>query len=357
MSYPNGQQRSLFNVNTQSSSNQSGIIGQLVQLLSNVTLIKTLRNTIISGSTIDDTVIGNVTPNQARFTSLNVGIANTNQTTTFYGPNNSQLVWHNGLLEFVNAGIGTKTLYLDALAKLVWGDAKDQNAYILNNQKNSLAFSDPIPSLGDSITSGQTAMGFTMRNHHFFGLCRASTRSTRLSGDAWSFQVLPSETYDISLDKQIVLADSPSTMRQTALEIAWCFPEQLRQSYELIVMDDDTTSSTVLLDVKKHTSKLYGLRTTAVTSYSVTMPSGDDDGHIKCIQYLPQTSITETQVMTDPSLLSAKTLPQLVISGRFCLPPFGVLQSNLVLNGFGLNVLLQYDTVTQAWTVLCNGNY
>lgn len=353
-------QRSLYNNNPQNSNTQSGLIAQLIQLLSNTGIVKTLKNVALSGSSIDDTQIGNVTPNQARFTSLTSGILNTNYPTVFNGPNGSQLIWRNGLLSLVNSGISTSTLYLDALSRIAWGTVgATPQAYVSHSQmdgSDALILSDPMPYIGDAMrNSTMSDMGLLMVNHHFFGLRRASNRVSALTSDAWSFQVLPSSAFAVSSASGSKRIELNQTSNRTAVEFDWCFVHQNRQSSEKVVLTDGETSTP--LDVTTQTSKVYALRTTATDTYRVSLPTGDDDGHVKCIQYLPQTAIHETQAMSDPALLTAETVPTLQISGRFLLPPYGVLQDVLILSGFGVNVMLQFDTVTDAWTLLCNGAF
>lgn len=339
-------QRSLWNYNAQQAAAQPALYLQsIINLLRSAGDSKVIRNASISGSSIDDTVIGNVTPNKARFTSFTAGILNTDLQSVFNGPNNSQLIWQNGLLHFVNSGISTTNLALDALSRLSWGD---NSAYIQHRDTNTLAISDPILTVGDASLAASSDMGIMMVNHHFFGLRSASSRAATLTGDASSFQVLPAP-FAVTGNKKI----TPSATISTAMEIDYLFPNRIRYSSESLVVSDN--SATVLVDVSKNTTKIYGLRTTSVTSYQVTLPKGDDDGHVKLIQYLPQVAIPDIQAATTSALGS--TVPYLQINGPFCLPPYGTLVSMITLNGFGLSVTLQYDTVSQAWIVASNGVY
>lgn len=341
-------QRSLYNNTPQVTNAQSGIVAQIVRLLYDASAVKTVRNLSLSSSTIDDSVIGSITPSSGRFTSLTAGILNANFPVTLYGPNGSQLSWRDGTLNLVNTSLSCSVLFLKTLSRIQW----DDQVYIEHQADKNVVCSDPIFTIGDAWTT-PCDMGIIMKNHHYFGLTKASNRVKALTRDTYSFQIMPT-TAILPINSNKTISNDPNNVTQTktALECEWLFAKQQRVSCESILLNDNTTMMSV--DTTLHTSKVYGLRTTALTAYNISLPDGDDDGHIKCIQYLPQTGITALQVMTDPTGF-ASTVPSLLIQGKFCLPPTGIYQSSITLNGFSISVILQFDMVLKAWIMLSNG--
>lgn len=347
-------QRSLYNNNAQITTIQSGVLAQVLQLLNNAASAKSVRNLQMTGSTVDDTPIGSTTPNQARFTSLTTGLLNGNFPVIFNGPHNSQLVWNNGVLTFVNSGISTPVLNLDAGARLAWGGGA--NTYLEQDDQLGLVFSTSILHLGDS-TPEDGDVGVVFKDQSFFGLTHASNTVANTTGQDKSFQVLALSPNDATTSNNVIRSpNNNSNNTGTAVEFDWCFPQRLRVSTEKILATSNT--AVYSLDNNKQTSKVYGMRTSSVPYYSVSLGPGDDDGHVKCIQYLPQVAIGEVQAMTDPSLTSSSnTTPQLQINGRFCFPPSGIYKSSLTVRDFGVSVMLQYDTLLQAWIMLSNGGF
>ncbi|RYF38943.1 MAG: hypothetical protein EOO38_24050, partial [Cytophagaceae bacterium] len=114
--------RSLYNNNVQNTTSQANVLALLLQCLNNPLIGKIVRNAAVYGSTVDDTQIGSITPNQARFTSLTAGVSGMNFPFTLYGPDNSQVTWRNGRLSLLNTGISTPVLSLDAFSKIAWSD-------------------------------------------------------------------------------------------------------------------------------------------------------------------------------------------------------------------------------------------
>ena len=221
-------QRSLWNYNAQQAASQPALYLQsILKLFQSVSDVKTLRNISLSGaSTINDTTIGATTPSTARFTSFTTGLLNADLESVFNGPNNSQLIWKNGMLKFINAGLSTPNLLLDANSRISWG--ADVGAYIQHDGQNNLAISDPIISVGDHASATSSDMGMMMKSHHFFGLRNATDRAKTLSGDAYSFQILSAP---LLVQDNKTISSTASSIR-TAIEADLILPKQIRYSYE-----------------------------------------------------------------------------------------------------------------------------
>jgi len=99
-----------------------------------------------------------------------------------------------------------------------------------------------------------------------------------------------------------------------------------------------------------------------VSSVQITLPNGDDDGQIKCIQWLPPT-------LGFGSLTLPMNTTNLSIIGNFCFPTYqndqatrsngsftnvytasvSGNQNKLILNSQGSSVSLIFETTMQSW--------
>lgn len=372
--------RSLYNDATNSSSVQTRAILQNVYSALRSADTKVLKNILLSDSSIDNTPIGNSIPSTGHFTSLLVGFPSLGSLVSFYGPNKSSLMWKESNLTLTSSTLQLDSTNIKSSSDLSIqsnksieimtgsGESIKLNSDLINllsskfqwnnlayiqptSGNNSIQISDPIPQLGDSSLASSSDSGILFTNY-FLG----QTSSRRLSQFTdKSLQFLNNPAIQIKNNSKHVSNNSASN--HTFVELDTVSINRLLYPFEKIVVDNNTMS-TPILSPNIYISKIYCSTQTQINVY---LPDGDDDGTVKCIQFLPLK-------LNDSTLVQS---PSLSIWGKFCLPTYLKQESNdmktlytaltqiqneaIVLPTVGCSIMLNYDTTISSWCLMSTG--
>jgi len=385
--------RSLYNESNSASSVQTrtALRNIVVQLLQD-TSIKAFKNAVLTESSIDNTSIGANVPSLGHFSSLAVGFPNLNTSVVVYGPKSSSVNWSATTLAIANATLQLNDTNINSSGDLAVSSASKLSLNALNSinisapslnltnstpikwdnlasinqgsQLNSIVLSDPIPLVGSPqnlVTDSGIQLTLSSSQTYFLG----QTISKRLiTHNDRSLQFLANPVINVSnnMTDKSIQANTGTTA--TGAEFGNLAAERLFVSYEKIFIS--ASSLPITINSSKLITKIYG--SDNVSSVQITLPNGDDDGQIKCIQWLPPT-------LGFGSLSLPMNTTNLSIIGNFCFPTYqneqaarsnGSItnvytalisgnQNKLMLNSQGSSVSLVFDTTLQSWCLYSTG--
>lgn len=389
--------RSLVNDNANVSTLQTKALINSVLATLRSSDTKILKNIQMTASAVDNTTIGLNLPSSGRFTSLTVGFPNLSSSVEWYGSNNSNLAWSGSSLSLQNSTlqlsgtniVSSTDVALSSSTKLTLSGATlinfDTPQALFNSSTiawsnsaaispgsgvNSINVSDPIPYLGTKNTTTDSGLQLSSTNQQTYFLGHtASKRFDNQITDSLQYICNP----NIQIDAQSKHVSSSNTsVNPTYVEFDHFSADKLYLSFEkIMLMTSATTAALISLDPTKYFSKIYCVDTVPIgqQDLQVMLPNGNDDGQVKCIQWLPA-------MLSNMTLsIIADTSPRLVVYGNFCTPSYLNTTSNvngdinnvynalvdaeqkfITINSPGSTVHLNYDTTLSAWCLMSTGN-